>query len=305
MRLSITISPEEDGKPVKQILKRNLHLSERLIKKLKFSGKIFLNSQAVHVNRTAHEGDLLEALVESDESNEEIIPEPMNLDILYEDENLIAINKLPNMVVHPSFSHFTGTVANGLMHYLLDKGIKTLIRPVSRLDRDTSGIIIFALNPFIQENLVRQMHGKSYMKEYIGLVHGTFNENQGTINLPIERLPGSIMLRHTAIDGAPSITHYSVLERFGDTTLLKFILETGRTHQIRVHCQATGHPLVGDTLYPHPVFEGKHENLMLRQALHSRRTVFTHPFTKKILELVAPIPEDITGALEILRNMLL
>jgi 23S rRNA pseudouridine1911/1915/1917 synthase len=244
----------------------------------------------------------LEALVELDEYNEDIVPEPMGIDIIYEDETLIAINKPSNTVVHPTFSHFSGTVANGLMYYLLQKGKKTLVRPVSRLDRDTSGIIIFALNPFIQESLIRQMHSSSYIKEYVGIVHSTFKESCGTINLPIERLPGSIMLRHISPEGAPSVTHYKVLERFDGASFLKFNLETGRTHQIRVHCQAAGHPLIGDTLYPLPVFEGKHEGLMSRQALHSIRTTFTHPITNKTLELEAPIPDDIRHALEILRK---
>lgn len=302
MRLSLTISPEDHAKTVKYILKNRLNLSERLVKKLKFSGKIRLNFLPVHVSVEVHEGDYLEALVELEEFNEDIVPEPLDIDIIYEDENLVAINKPSNMVVHPTFRHFSGTVANGLMYYLLQKGIKTLIRPVSRLDRDTSGIIIFALNPFIQESLIQQMHSNSYLKEYVGLVYGTLEESCGTINLPIERLPGSIMQRHTTAAGAPSITHYEVLERFDDATFLKFVLETGRTHQIRVHCQAACHPLIGDTLYPLPTFDGRLEGLLSRQALHSIRTVFTHPFTNKTLELSAPIPADINQALEILRK---
>ena len=302
MKLSLTISPEDHAKTVKYILKNRLQLSERLVKKLKFSGKILLNSLPVHVNVEVHQGDFLEALVELDELNEGIIPEPLDLNIIYEDENLVAINKSPDMVVHPTFSHLSGTVANGLMYHLLQKGIKTLIRPVSRLDRNTSGIILFALNPFVQENLIRQMHGNLFLKEYVGLVHGSFDESQGTINLPIERLPGSIMLRHVTADGAPSVTHYEVLERFDDATFLKFTLETGRTHQIRVHCQAIAHPLIGDTLYPLAAFEGNHEGLMPRQALHSIRTVFTHPFTNQVLELETSIPLDIVHALEILRK---
>lgn len=302
MRLSLTVSREDHAKTVKFILKNRLNLSERLVKKLKFSGKILLNSLPVHVNAEVHEGDLLEALIELDEFNENIIPEPLDIDIIYEDANLIAINKPSNMVVHPTFSHFSGTVANGLVHHLLQKGIKTLVRPVSRLDRDTTGIIIFALNPFIQQKLIEQMHSNSYVKEYVGLVHGTFKNSIGTINLPIERLPGSIMLRHVNAEGAPSVTHYEVLERFEDATFLKFTLETGRTHQIRVHCQATGHPLIGDTLYPLSAFKSRHDGLISRQALHSLRTSFTHPFTNRILELVAPVPSDIQQALEILRK---
>ena len=302
MNLSFTVLAGDDAKTAKFILKNKLGISERLVKKLKFAGKIFLNSLPVHVNATVHTGDLLEARIELDEINENINPEPMNLDIIYEDDNLIAINKPSNMVVHPTSRHFSGTVANGLMYHLLQKGIKTLVRPVSRLDRDTSGIIVFALNPFIQENLIRQMHRNSYLKEYAGLVHGTFKESSGTINMPVERLPGSIMLRHTTLEGSPSITHYEVLERFDDATFLKFSLETGRTHQIRVHSQAIGHPLIGDTLYPLPAFEGCHYGLMSRQALHSQHTAFKHPLTSETINLEAPIPCDITRALEILRK---
>lgn len=302
MRLCITVSVKDQGKSVKQLLKGEMQLSERLVKQLKLSGKILLNSVPVHVNTKVSEGDLLEALVEFDECNDNITPEPIDLDILYEDETLIAINKPTDTVVHPTFRHQTGTVANGLMHHLLEKGIKTLVRPVSRLDRNTSGIILFALNPYIQECLIRQMHDKTFIKEYIGIVHGTFSQAKGTINLPIERLEGSIMLRHTTREGAPSVTHYEILEGFKDSTCLRFMLETGRTHQIRVHCQAIGHPLVGDTLYSLPAFDNNHQALMPRHALHSHLTRFTHPYTRRPLELKAPIPRDMTHALEILRN---
>ena len=302
MRLSLTITAEDNEKTVKYILKNKLNLSERMVKKLKFSDRILLDSVPVHVNVPVHTGNLLEALVDIEEVNGDILPEPIDLDILYEDDMLIAVNKPSNMVVHPTFRHFSGTVANALMHHLLRKNIKTLVRPVSRLDRDTSGIIIFALNPFIQESLVRQMHSNIFIKEYAGIVHGTFNEPNGTINLPIERLPDSIMLRHVAGEGAPSVTHFEVLEQFSDTAFLKFTLETGRTHQIRVHSQATGHPLLGDTLYSLPIFEGNHDGLISRQALHSRRTLFRHPYTHALLELNAPIPSDMLKALEILRK---
>jgi len=302
MKLNLTVTSDDNSKTVKQLLKNRLHLSGRLIKQLKLSNRILLNSVPVHVNMPVKEGDLLEALVDFEEYNENITPEPMDLEILFEDENLIAINKPANMVVHPTFRHQSGTVANGLMHYLLHKGIKTLIRPVSRLDRDTSGIILFALNSFIQYSLVSQMHDNSFTREYIGLVHGILTENSGTISLPIKRLPGSTMLRHVSPDGLKAITHYEVLERFSDVSFLKFSIETGRTHQIRVHCQAIGHPLICDTLYPLPAFEGRYENLMSRHALHAQRCVFTHPLTKKVIELKAPIPYDFSNALEILRN---
>jgi 23S rRNA pseudouridine1911/1915/1917 synthase len=302
MKLSMTVSADDSSKTVKQLLKGKMLLSERLVKKLKMTGGILLNSVPVHVNVKVSEGDILEALVGSEEQNDEILPEKMDLDILYEDDCLIAVNKPPNMVVHPTSSHYTGTVANGLMYYLLQKGVRTLIRPVSRLDRDTSGIIVFALNPFVQDRLVRQMHSSLYTKEYIGIVHGIPEKRIGRIDLPIERVPGSIMLRHTAPEGAPSVTHYEVLEQFGDCAYLRFRLETGRTHQIRVHCKAMGHPLLGDTLYQLPEFENSHAGLIARQALHSMRTVFIHPVSGSPVVLESNLPDDISNALEILRK---
>lgn len=298
----MTVSSHDSSKTVKQLLKSKLHVSERLIKKLKYSGAILLNSVPVHINAKPSEGDKLEVLIEPDEGNEDIIPEKMDLDILYEDDCLIAINKPPDMVVHPTYAHFTGTIANGLKYHLLEKGIRTLIRPVSRLDRDTSGVIVFALNPYVQECLVRQMKNNTYKKEYIGIVHGTMPSLCGSVNLPIKRLEGSIMLRHAAEDGAPCVTHYEVIQQFDDAAYLKFGLETGRTHQIRVHCQAIGHPLLGDTLYTLPEYENSHRDLIGRQALHSFRTVFSHPLTSEQISLEAPVPEDIKHALEILKK---
>lgn len=302
MKLSMTVTGDDSTKTVKQLLKGKLHLSERLVKKLKMSGRILLNSVPVHINAKASQGDVLEVLLGSEEQNDDIVPENMDLDIIYEDDWLIAINKPLHMVVHPTFRHFTGTVANGLKHYLLCKGVKTLIRPVSRLDKDTSGIIVFALDPFIQHSLIRQMSSNLYTKEYIGIVHGRFTEPCGKIQLPIERVPGSIMLRHTSPGGAPSVTHYEVMEQFDAYSLLKFRLETGRTHQIRVHCQAVGHPLLGDTLYGLPGFEDTHGDLISRQALHSLRTVFNHPVSGLPVVLESNIPDDISNVLEILKK---
>lgn len=302
MRLELKISTEDCSKTVKQILKTRLQLSERLIKKLKYMGNIILNSAPASVSEKVSEGDVLEVLIEFDELNEDIIPEKTDLDIIYEDECLIAVNKPPHMVVHPSVRHYTGTLANGLMHYLISRGIRTLIRPVSRLDRDTSGVIIFALNPYVQNFLSRQMRDSTYQKEYLGIVHGTFTTQFGTIEQPIERLPGSIILRHASAHGAPSVTHYEVLEQFEDCAFVKFRPITGRTHQIRVHCQAAGHPLIGDTLYSLPEFDNKHTGLINRQALHSSLVSFIHPFSGSPLSLKAPLPDDFLHALEILNK---
>ncbi|MCX7746665.1 MAG: RluA family pseudouridine synthase [Clostridia bacterium] len=297
MNLKYIVDGETAGRAVKSILKTKLNLSERLIKKLKNEHKILCNNVPVYVNKPTSVGDLIEVLIDFVEECDDIIPEDIEIDILHEDDSLIIINKAPHIVVHPTFGHPSGTIANAIMFHLLEKGICKKVRPVSRLDRDTSGIIIFAKNQFVQEMLIRQMKSKTFIKEYLGIVQGVVQPLQGTIDLPIERKPGSIMLRHVAPTGAPSVTHYEVVEHYQDASYLKFSLETGRTHQIRVHCQAIGHPLIGDTLYSPSgsVFIG-------RQALHSQSVAFYHPFTSEKMVFTAPIPDDMQNLLKILKT---
>lgn len=303
MILEHIVTKEESSKTVGTILKYCMGLSGRLIKKLKYSGSILCNSLPVFVNHAVSEGDKIEAVIDFDDVNEDIIPQDIPIDIIYEDDSIIAVNKQADIVVHPTSSHPSGTIANALMFHYTRNDVRTRIRPVSRLDRNTSGIIIFARNQYIQESLIKQMSSKTFIKEYKGIVAGIVSPSSGTIDLPIERAPDSIMLRHVSSSGAPSVTHYRVLEHMKNSTLLNFNLETGRTHQIRVHCQAIGHPLLGDTLYPS--LDGKEAvepSPITRQALHSSRTIFLHPVTGETVELNAPLPEDMQKALEILRK---
>lgn len=287
MNLSYTVSENENGRTVKWLLQNRLQLSGRLINKLKFDSKILVNKNPVHVNFITHEGDLLETLIEFEEENEYIIPQEMPLDIIYEDSSLIALNKAPGIVVHPTSYHPDGTYANGLAAYFKKQGETVKIRPVSRLDRDTTGAIVFAKNAYIQERLIKQMQNDTYEKKYLGAVWGNFSDDTGVIDLPIARMPGSIMLRHISEEGARAVTEYKIIDRYEAAALLEFKLLTGRTHQIRVHCQAIGHPLIGDTLYSDITTE-----LIGRQALHSYFTSFIHPLTEKKLELIAPLPAD-------------
>jgi 23S rRNA pseudouridine1911/1915/1917 synthase len=297
MVLKHITASEDSGKTVKYILKARLMLSERLVKKLKYSSKILCNSIPVRVNEYVNEGDIIEAHIDFIEESPDITPQDIGIEIIFEDDCMIAVNKQPNIVVHPTCSHPDGTVANAVMYHMLKNGEFNKIRPVSRLDRDTSGVIIFAKNQFVQEALIRQMNSNGFKKEYLGVVHGTVNKTSGTINLPIERKPGSIMLRQVSPTGDISVTHYNVLEYLEGATYLKFILETGRTHQIRVHCQAIGHPLIGDTLYSDIITQ-----MINRQALHSYKASFTHPLTNNEMVLTAPVPDDINSLLKILRQ---
>lgn len=297
MELKCTVSDKFEGKTVKHVLKNELKLSERLVKRLKYGGKIFLNSVSVHVNVTVQPGDELDVLIDFEEESEEIIPENISIDIIYEDEYLIALNKSSGIVVHPTGNHSSGTVANGLMYHFLTNNIKRKIRPVSRLDRDTTGIIIFAKNQYVQEYLVRQMSAKTFSKAYLGIVQGIVEPTEGIIDLPIGRNPDSIILRQVTDSGAPSVTHFRVVEYLNNASLVEFRLETGRTHQIRVHCQAIGHPLIGDTLYSNIL-----TSLIDRQALHSYKVCFIHPSSHTPFELSLPLPEDMQRVLEILRK---
>lgn len=299
MILEHTIDGTDAGKPLKYILKSRLQLSERLVKKLKYQNKILVNGCPVYVTHIVSENDRVIVELELEEACDYIEPQNIPINILHEDDCLLVLDKQPGIVVHPTCSHPDSTIANGIVYYLKQKGISKKVRPVSRLDRETSGIIIFAKNQFAQEALIRQMQQKIFIKEYLGIVRGIPAGKSGTIDLPIDRKPGSIMLRHISDTGAPSITHYEVLENFAlhDSALLKFKLETGRTHQIRVHCQAMGFPIYGDTLYSD--FE---DILISRQALHSHITKIIHPETQKEAIFTAELPEDMVKVLEIMRQ---
>jgi len=291
----------DTGKQLKYILKGRMHISERLVKKLKYQNKIYVNNEAVHVNYIVKENDLVRVELELEEDCENIEPQAIPIDIIHEDDSLLVLNKQPGIVVHPTSSHPDSTIANGIVYYLKQKGISKKVRPVSRLDRETSGIIIFAKNQYAQEVLIKQMHSGIFQKEYLGIVQGIPSEKAGTIDLPIDRKPGSIMLRHISETGSPSVTHYEVIKTYPshNAALLRFELETGRTHQIRVHCQAMGFPIYGDTLY-----SDNTEFLISRQALHSHITKIRHPETQREVVFQAKLPQDMKSLLEIMENSL-
>lgn len=277
---------------VKEVLKAEFSMSDRLLLKLKKLDKIYLNGNVTSVNHPVLENDLIECYLNYEEDNSNIVPTEMPLNIIYEDEAYIVVNKPAGIPVHPSMDHYTDSLSNGIAFYFSQIGLKKKIRPVNRLDKDTSGIVIFAKNEYIQECLVRQMKSKEFIKRYIAVVNGNLDNLEGTINAPIARKEGSIIERCVSETGDIAITHYKVLKRKTDFDIVECILETGRTHQIRVHFAYLGHSLLSDTLY------GTSSSLINRQALHAYEVEFTHPLSKKKVKYIATVPEDLNKLME-------
>ena len=219
-----------------------------------------------------------------------IIPVSMPLSILYEDEDILVINKPADMPVHPSIGNYTNTLANGVTAYLDAKGEHSPFRCINRLDRDTSGALILAKNAFSAAVLSTQMRNRQIRRTYLAVVEGITPPN-GTISAPISRVDDSVIERHVDfLHGEPAVTHYERLETKNEHSLLEIHLETGRTHQIRVHMGYIGHPLPADYLY-HPEYD-----CFKRQPLHSLQLEFRHPVTDKSMCLLAPVPEDMCNA---------
>lgn len=277
---------ENNKSNINQILQNELSISSRLLYKLIKSQRILLNGNICDTRNHSNVGDTLIVDFNYDEDNSNIVPTKMDLDIIYEDEWLLIVNKPAGVAIHPSILHYSDSLCNGIRFYFDSIGLKKKIRPVNRLDLNTSGLVIFAKCEYIQECLISQMKDNLFKKEYLALCDGIFENKYGTINLPIARKEDSIIERCISDDGQPSITHYKVLKEFSNYSLVRCILETGRTHQIRVHMSAISHPLIGDSLY------GSLSDLIDRQALHCYKLKFVHPITKKFMDFCGEIPLD-------------
>ena len=289
MNLSYQIDKDEHYDNVLHVLKEQFLLSDRLITKLKKANKIYLNSLPTYTKKSVTVGDTVSVLIDFEEDNSNIVASNIPLNIIYEDDYLLVLNKPANIAIHPSILHFDNSLSNGVKFYFDKLGLKKKIRIVNRLDRNTSGIVVFAKNEYIQECLIKQMKTKELKKEYLAIAKGILESKSGTLNFPIARKEGSIIERTVSSDGDSAITHYEVVKEFNNLSLVHIILGTGRTHQIRVHFSYIGHPILGDTLYGSP------SELINRQALHSYKLTFIHPVTKKVLSLEAPLPNDIEG----------
>ena len=277
---------------INKILKQEFHISSRLLHKLIAHKHIFLNNVITDTRNIVTSGDIVTVNLDFEEESENIISTQIDLNIIYEDDALLVLNKPAGIAVHPSILHYTDSLSNGVKFYFESIGLKRKIRPVNRLDLNTSGLIVFAKNEYIQECLIQQMKENIFKKEYVAIVNGRFEKIRGTINLPIARKENSIIERCISPTGQEAITDYEVIQEFDKFSVVECSLKTGRTHQIRVHMAAIGHPLLGDTLY------GSTSNLINRQALHSYKVSFIHPINHEQITLCCDLPCDMKNILE-------
>ncbi|MEW9937463.1 RluA family pseudouridine synthase [Clostridium butyricum] len=286
----------EEGTKIREYLKMEMGLSTRLIRSASIDKRIFVNDIPVKMNRVINEGEVIKIDLAKDES-QDIAPEKMDIEIIYEDEDILVVNKKPFMVVHPTKSYQSGTLANGVINYFMESGQNCIVRLVSRLDMNTSGLIIIAKNQFSHGMLSKEMTENKVTKRYLAVVHGILENEEGTIDRPIYRPEGIDFGIMRIVDerGQRSITHYKVIEKYENASLVECTLETGRTHQIRVHLSSIGHPIYGDSLYGSGDEE---QDLISRQALHAYSLDFRSPRTGEILSLKSNFPEDIKTLIE-------
>lgn len=293
--LEYVVPPEDDGIVLRTVLRSRLGVSRKLLSRLKMTEQgITVNGERKYIDVKVRTGDRV-AVRMIEEQSDDIMPQPMPLNILYEDEELLVLNKEAGLIVHPTHGHYTGTIANGVVHYWRERGENFRFRPIHRLDQETSGALAVAKNPYVHQQISEQMQAHQLKKEYLAIVHGRMADDTGTVNAPIDRNPDAPHLRIVTETGYAAVTHYRIERRFAEATLVRLRLETGRTHQIRVHMQHLGHPLLGDKLYG---FKSESAEAGIdRHALHACTLGLTHPTLKRWMEFEAPMPDDMEHCL--------
>lgn len=285
--LTYEINSEYAGYSIDKYLKAHGYSSANITAIKKMANNVVINGEWVHMNRKLQAGEILTVNISEDNSSEKIPPVKMDLDIVYEDEDIIVINKPAGLPIHPSLNHYEDSLANGLAYYYEAQNKPFIFRCANRLDKNTSGLTVIAKHLVSGNILSTMVKNREFHREYYAIVRGHLDEPEGTIDAPIGRVDDSIITRQVDFEnGEHAITHYKVIDEKKGHSLISIHLETGRTHQIRVHFKYIGHPLIGDHLY-NPDFE-----YMTRQALHSHKISFIHPITKKAMEFIAPLPDD-------------
>lgn len=292
-RLELHVGPELAGIRVDTLLKRRLGLSGTVVRRIKWlPDGILVDGRRVNTRYVPQAGEVLSVRLSDPERRSGIVPAPGPLDIVYEDPDLLVLNKAPGVAVHPGPGHYDDTIGNFLLYYYDLKGEEGDFHPVHRLDRGTSGLMVVARHPHAQEVLKGQLHTADFCRTYLAVCEGAPEPATGTVDAPLGPRDGSLVEQCVRPDGKPARTWYETVRRAGDYSLLRLKLETGRTHQIRVHLAWLGHPLVGDFLYGRECPE-----VIRRPALHSAELSFRHPITGARLSFSQPLPEDMADLL--------
>lgn len=287
------------------------------IQKAAKGGSIYVNNEVVKQNYKVKPGDVVRVLFEHPPHEFLLVPEDIPIDVVYEDDQLLVVNKEPGMVVHPGHGNYSGTLINALIHHIENLPNNSSDRPglVHRIDKDTSGLLVVAKTEHAMAHLSKQFFNKTTEREYVAIVWGNITDDSGTIegNIgrhPKNRLQNTVYFGEEEAQGKPAVTHYEVLERLGYVTLVKCTLETGRTHQIRVHMKHIGHTLFNDERYggdailkgttftKYKQFVDNCFKILPRQALHARTLGFVHPTTEELMRFDSPIPNDMTACIE-------
>ena len=292
-RVSLTVPPERAGQKVDTLLRKELGLSGTVIRRVKWlEDGILLDGARVFTSCRVEPGQVLTVRLSDPERRSGVVPAPGPLDIVYEDGDILVLNKAPGVLVHPGAGHFSDTIGNFLLNYYDQEGIEADFHPVHRLDKGTSGLMVAAKHPHAQEVLKNQLHTPAFRRVYLAVCLGSPPAEAGVVEAPIGRAEGSILARAVTPDGLPARTGYRVLRRWGERTLVELTLETGRTHQIRVHMAHLGCPLAGDVLYG-----AEDPALISRPALHSWRLSLRQPVTGEDLSFTCPLPADMARLL--------
>lgn len=292
--LTLTITPARAGKDINTLLRRELHLSAADVRRAKALPQgILLDGTPVFTTARVQPGQTLSVVVGDQEGSDTIQPVPGPLDIRYEDEDLLIVDKAGGVPVHPSQGHHGDTLANFILHHYQTQGLTAGFHPVNRLDRGTSGLMAVAKHGYAHQRLQTQLQTGELRRRYLAICQGTPPQEEGWVDQPIRRLPGSVLMRQVHPQGAPARTYYRLLRRGGGRSLVELVLDTGRTHQIRVHMAFLGCPLAGDFLYGAELPE-----LPERFALHSASLRLLQPVNGEEITLTSPLPP----ALEALLN---
>jgi len=294
--LEYRISGEDTGRTIKEYLLQIGFSGQNIVELKKIPYSILLNDVWEYVTCRIKEDDVLRIRITEEESSEKILPVELPFPVVYEDEDIVVVNKPADMPIHPSLNNYENTLGNAAAYYFEKQGKTFVFRCINRLDRDTTGLTILAKHMVSCSMLQNDMVQRKIAREYLAIVEGVFKEEKGVIDAPIGRKEGSTIERMIDYEGGErAVTHYTVLEQKENAAMVALRLETGRTHQIRVHMASVGHPLIGDFLY------NPDNTQMNRQALHARYLSFVHPITKKKMELEAPLPEDMSACWNLLK----